>query len=421
MDRFAKIECFYNSFREISRLFHSSANPQEVLDVVVWKAAEAVDAKGAVLRLVNEATQELELVAAYGLSQAYLAKGPVYNKNTRHDLDHVNRIILIEEMATDTRIQYPREAEREGVRMLVDVPLLFREQLAGRLRIFFEQARPFADDEKDFLESVAQLCACSIEKARLMEAQKFKYDLLALHTEKLSALGRMAAGIAHEINNPLAGILLFSSNLFKKVPDEGPLKEGLGIIMRETQRCKFIIQELLEFARDQEPHKVPANISTIIQQSLNILENEFRLRHIRIEKDFAADLGDCCVDANQLEQVFVNLLLNAAQAIDDKGEITIRSRMDRARREIVVDVIDTGCGIPDELLGRIFEPFFSTKKNGSGLGLAVSFGIIQNHQGRLEASSQPGQGSQFRVVLPVIQKSPSSESHDCGTRQHSDH
>ena len=173
--------------------------------------------------------------------------------------------------------------------------------------------------------------------------------------------------------------------------------------MRETQRCKFIIQELLEFARDKEPRKTSANITTIIQKSLNILENEFRLRHIRIQKDFAADLQDSCVDANQLEQVFVNLLLNAAQAIDDNGTITIRSRMNSARREIAVDVIDTGCGIPAEHLGQIFEPFFSTKKNGSGLGLAVSFGIIKNHQGRLEVFSRPGQGAHFTVALPLTQ------------------
>jgi len=404
MERSAKIEFFYNSFREISRLFHSSASPQEVLDVVAWKAVQAVDAKGAVLRLVNETTQELELVASYGLSQTYLDKGPVYSSKAGHNLDHEKRIIVIEDMAADPRVQYPKEAEREGVRMLVDVPLLFRENIAGRLRIFLERARPFGDDEKDFLESVAQLCACSIEKARLVEAQKSKYDLLSLHTEKLSALGRMAAGIAHEINNPLAGILLYSSNLYKKVPEEGPLKEGLGIIMRETQRCKLIIKELLEFARDQEPHIAPASITAILQKSLTILENEFLLRHIQIEKDFAVDLLDICVDANQLEQVFVNLLLNASQAIGDKGRITLRTRMDPARAEIIVDVIDTGCGIPQEHLGRIFEPFFSTKKNGSGLGLAVSFGIIQNHQGRLEVTSTPRQGSQFKVILPANPK-----------------
>jgi len=397
------LEVFYNTFREVSKVVHSSSDLKEVLDLVVWKATEALNAKGAILRILNLDTEKLELSAAYNLSDAFLSKGLVSKKNLITDLYRQSRVIVILDIHHDPRIHYPQEAEREGVRMVLDTSLSFRNHIAGILRIYFAEARAVSDEERDFLVSLADQCALAIEKNRLIEAQKSKYDLLALQTEKLSALGRMAAGIAHEINNPLAGILLFSSNLFKKVPDEGPLKEGLGIIMRETQRCKFIIQELLEFARDKEPRKTSANITTIIQKSLNILENEFRLRHIRIEKDFAPDLQDSCVDANQLEQVFVNLLLNAAQAIDDNGTITIRSRMNSARREIAVDVIDTGCGIPAEHLGQIFEPFFSTKKNGSGLGLAVSFGIIKNHQGRLEVFSRPGQGAHFTVALPLTQ------------------
>jgi len=397
------LEVFYNTFREVSKVVHSSTDLKEVLDLVVWKATEALNAKGAILRILNLDTEKLELSAAYNLSDAFLSKGLVSQKNLITDLYRQSRVIVILDIHHDPRIHYPQEAEREGVRMVLDTSLSFRNHIAGILRIYFAEARAVSDEERDFLVSLADQCALAIEKNRLIEAQKSKYDLLALQTEKLSALGRMAAGIAHEINNPLAGILLFSSNLFKKVPDEGPLKEGLGIIMRETQRCKFIIQELLEFARDKEPRKTSANITTIIQKSLNILENEFRLRHIRIEKDFAPDLQDSCVDANQLEQVFVNLLINAAQAIDDNGTITIRSRMNSARREIAVDVIDTGCGIPAEHLGQIFEPFFSTKKNGSGLGLAVSFGIIKNHQGRLEVFSRPGQGAHFTVALPLTQ------------------
>jgi len=396
----SNLDVFYNTFREISKAVHSSTDLKEVLDLAVCKATEALGAKGAILRILNLDTDELELSAAYNLSEAYLAKGPVTQKNLITDLYRQSRVIVIEDIHHDPRIHYPQEVASEGIRMVLDTSLSFRNHIAGILRIYFDEARPVSDEERDFLVSLADQCALAIEKNRLIEAQKNKFDLLALQTEKLSALGRMAAGIAHEINNPLAGILLFSSNLFKKVPDEGPLKEGLGIIMRETQRCKFIIQELLEFARDKEPRKTPANITTIIQKSLNILENEFRLRHIRIEKDLAPDLPDGCVDANQLEQVFVNLLLNAAQAIDEGGTITIRSRANPARREIVVDIIDTGCGIPAENLGKIFEPFFSTKKNGSGLGLAVSFGIVKNHQGRLEVISRPGQGSHFTVALP---------------------
>jgi signal transduction histidine kinase len=398
------IEVFYNTFREISKAVHSSNDLKEVLDLVVWKATEALGAKGAILRILNLDTDELELSAAYNLSEAYLAKGPVSQKNLITDLYRQSRVIVIEDIHHDPRIHYPQEAAREGIRMVLDTSLSFRNHIAGILRIYFSEARAVSDQERDFLVSLADQCALVIEKNRLIEAQKNKFDLLALQTEKLSALGRMAAGIAHEINNPLAGILLFSSNLFKKVPDEGPLKEGLGIIMRETQRCKFIIQELLEFARDKEPRKTPASITSILQKSLNILENEFRLRHIRVEKDLTPDLPESCIDANQLEQVFVNLLLNAAQAIDENGAISIRTRMNPARHELAVDITDTGCGIPAENLGKIFEPFFSTKKNGSGLGLAVSFGIIKNHQGRIEVSSRPGQGSQFTVALPASRK-----------------
>jgi signal transduction histidine kinase len=394
------LDVFYNTFREISKAVHSSTDLKEVLDLVVCKAAEALGAKGAILRILNLDTDELELSAAYNLSAAYLAKGPVSQKNLITDLYQKSRVIVIEDIHNDPRIHYPQEAASEGIRMVLDTSLSFRNHIAGILRIYFAAVRPVSDPERDFLVSLADQCALAIEKNRLIEAQKNKFDLLALQTEKLSALGRMAAGIAHEINNPLAGILLFSSNLFKKVPDEGPLKEGLGIIMRETQRCKFIIQELLEFARDKEPRKTAASIVAILQKSLNILENEFRLRHIRIEKELAPDLPESCVDANQIEQVFVNLLLNAAQAVDDNGTVTIRARANPARRELAVDIIDTGCGIPAENLGKIFEPFFSTKKNGSGLGLAVSFGIVKNHQGRLEVSSRPGEGSHFTVVLP---------------------
>jgi len=397
------LEVFYNTFREVSKVVHSSTDLKEVLDLVVWKATEALSAKGAILRILNLDSDKLELSAAYNLSAAFLAKGLARQKNLITDLYRQSRVVVIRDIHHDPRIHYPQEAEREGIRMVLDTSLSFRDHIAGILRIYFAEARAVSDEERDFLVSLADQCALAIEKNRLIEAQKSKYDMLALQTEKLSALGRMAAGIAHEINNPLAGILLFSSNLFKKVPDEGPLKEGLEIIMRETQRCKFIIQELLEFARDKEPRKTSANITTIIQKSLNILENEFHLRHIRIEKDFAPGLQDSCVDANQLEQVFVNLLLNAAQAIDDKGTITVRSRMNSSRREIMVDVIDTGCGIPAEHLGQIFEPFFTTKKNGSGLGLAVSFGIIKNHHGRLEVFSRLGQGSHFTVALPLTQ------------------
>jgi two-component system NtrC family sensor kinase len=394
------IETFYEAFREMSRAVHAGTGVEEVLELAVWKITEILGGRGAIMRLLNLDTQELELSAAYGLSEAYLAKGPVTRQSIITDLYRQKRALIITDMAHDPRIQYPKEAAREGLRMVLDLPLTFRDHLAGILRVFFGDQRDFSSAEIDFAVSLAEMCSCAIEKARLIEAQQSRYDHLALQTEKLSALGRMAAGIAHEINNPLAGILLFSSNLTKKAAP-GPMKEGLEIIMRETQRCKIIIQELLEFARDRQPKKTLANINRIIEKSLGILENEFRLRHVQLEKQLVEGTRQALLDENQLQQVFVNLLLNALQAIGEKGTISVRSQMDARQKQVVVEIIDTGCGIAKEHLGKIFDPFFSTKKDGSGLGLAVSYGIIQNHEGQIEVDSQVDQGTRFRITIPT--------------------
>jgi len=232
-----------------------------------------------------------------------------------------------------------------------------------------------------------------------------EYRKLALQTEKLSALGRMAAGIAHEINNPLAGILLFSTNLRKKAPKEGPLREGLEVIVRETQRCKGIIQDLLEFSRDREPEKTLASINDIVEKALSILDNEFRLHHISVEKNLTAGMPNTLLDLNLLQQVFVNLLINAVEAIQENGVITIKSYVSPDKRSERIEISDTGCGIPPEDIAKVFEPFFSTKNKGTGLGLAVSYGIVQKHQGDIQVSSQPGQGTRFTVEIPIAQGS----------------
>ena len=203
--------------------------------------------------------------------------------------------------------------------MMIDVPLAITEQMIGLIRIYLAERRGFSDDELDFIVTVAEQCACIIERVQLMENQQAQFDHLATQMDKMSSLGRMAAGIAHEINNPLAGILLYSSNMSKKVPPGGPLEEGLNIIVKETQRCKTIIQGLLEFARDREPQKVPADINDIMETALGIVENEFRLRHVDLERQLAEDMVKTFLDENQIEQVFINLLLNALHAVEENG------------------------------------------------------------------------------------------------------
>jgi len=401
MEAPADIETYYRIFRNVSTSVHSCTDVKEVLDLVVRKSTEAVNAKGALLRTLNLETNQFELSAAYGLSERYLSKGHISSRKAIMDFYRMNKVLIINDVLTDPRVQYKREAWEEGIRMMLDLPLSIGDHVVGIIRIYFTKKRELSGEELNFVVSIAEQCALAIGKVRLIESQKSQYDHLANQTEKLSALGRMAAGIAHEINNPLAGILLYSTNLSKKVPKDGPLKEGLDIVIHETIRCKSIIQELLEFSREREPEKTLSNINGVIEKALTILENEFRLHYIDLEKDLSSRMPDTLLDVNQIEQVLVNLLLNAIESIDEHGRITIRSRVSSDKRCLEVQISDTGCGISPEDMNKVFDPFFSTKPKGTGLGLAVSYGIVQNHQGDIFVSSQPGQGTTFTIVIPV--------------------
>lgn len=407
-------ETFYRIFRDISTSVHSTTDVKEVLDLAVKKSTEALSAKGAILRILNLDTHQLELGAAYGLSNGYLSKGPVSSEKTITDLVHQYKVVKIQDVLGDPRVQYPQEAWEEGIRMILDVPLKLRNHIVGIIRVYFREVRDFSEGELDLVISIAEQCACSIDKARLIETQQSQYQHLALQTEKLTALGRMAAGIAHEINNPLTGILLYSTNLIKKVAEEGPLKEGLEVIIHETIRCRSIIQELLEFSREREPQKVLTNVNEVIEKSLIIMENEFRLHQIQLKKHLSTEIPDVLLDVNQMEQVFVNILINAVEAIQDRGAITVQSYMHSSQKFFRVEIADTGCGIAQEDLDKIFEPFFSTKEKGTGLGLAVSYGIVRGHQGSILVSSQPGSGTRFTIEIPLFNMDPSTQKEGQG-------
>ncbi|MFW5908134.1 MAG: sensor histidine kinase, partial [Desulfosalsimonas sp.] len=276
------------------------------------------------------------------------------------------------------------------------------DQAVGMIRIYFSDQQDLSDTDLDFIITVADQCACVIERIKYMENQQKKFNQLAIRMEKMSSLGRMAAGIAHEINNPLAGILLYSSNLSKKVPKDGPVKEGLEIIMKETQRCKGIIQDLLEFARDRESEKSEVDVNSIVETAVGILDNEFLCQHVKVEKKLADNMIKINLDKNQIEQVIINLLLNALEAVEaNKGRIMIKTSIDQPQNRIRIEIEDNGYGIPHENVENIFDPFFSTKSNGTGLGLSVSYGIIQSHHGEIKVFSEEGQGTRFTIELPI--------------------
>ncbi len=400
----------YKAFRDIISVVHSSIHLEDVMDLVAWKATEILDAKGAILRLLNIDTDELEISAYYGISEAYLAKGPVSHHRTITDVCRQKKVITIEDILNDPRVQYPQEARAEGYRFIIDVPLSVADDVVGILRLYFSEVHHFSEVELDWIIAIAEQCSCALGKARLIDTYEFKYHELATQTEKLTALGRMAAGIAHEINNPLAGVLLYSSNMIKKVPKGDALEEGLQVIIDETIRCRKIIQELLEFSKGREPTKVPTNINDIIDKAMNILENEFLLNRIEVGKNLDPELPDIMADGSQMEQVFVNLLINAVQAVPEGGTIQVKSSLNEAESSVSIEVKDNGPGIGRKEQAKIFEPFFSTKPNGTGLGLSVSYGIVRNHQGNISVESLPGGGTRFLIKIPFTQKD-SKEMH----------
>ncbi len=248
---------------------------------------------------------------------------------------------------------------------------------------------------------------------KLAETQSQLYQ-----SNKMASVGQLAAGIAHEINNPLTGILTFSSLLLNQ-PDQDPaVHEDLETIVRETKRCRDIVKGLLDFSRQVPPRKTNSDFNKIVNQALAIVDHELDVANIQVTRGLLEELPTVRVDANQMIQVLINLLVNAAHAIGTKkgGEIFVGTDLRKidGSPHIEVKVADNGCGIPNKNLQKIFEPFFTTRDTGgTGLGLAVIWGIVEEHGGTISVDSQPNRGTTFTIRLPVTESNrSSSESND---------
>jgi len=222
-----------------------------------------------------------------------------------------------------------------------------------------------------------------------------------IQSEKLASMGKMAAGIAHEINNPLTSILINTHLLLEKMEKSRAFHENLELIADETSRCTNIVRGLLEFSRQSPPQKTYSNINDIINRTLELLENQASFQNIRITRKLNQNLPQIMIDKDKIKQVFWNLMLNASEAMPDSGTLTIISQFSSDKKYIEIEFIDTGAGIPKESTSKLFDPFFTTKSGGTGLGLAVSYGIVEQHKGKIEIKSEPGKGSVFTVSLPV--------------------
>jgi two-component system NtrC family sensor kinase len=239
-----------------------------------------------------------------------------------------------------------------------------------------------------------------------MKAELEKTQMQLLQSEKMASLGKLAAGVAHQLNNPLGGITLFTRLVMEEYNLEEGARKDLSRVLEDAERCRDTVKELLEFARQTKYIRRPNDINQVITRTLFLLKSQTLFQNIDIENDLDPGLPLVHSDIQQLNHMFMNIILNAAQAMEGRGDLRIKTIYLHKKEQVRIEISDTGPGIPDEILSHIFDPFFTTKQEGegTGLGLSLVYGIVQNQGGEIKAQSAPGEGATFIIDLPIMPK-----------------
>jgi len=256
-------------------------------------------------------------------------------------------------------------------------------------------------DELEYLADSFNAMALALRK-RDEQLKEFATQKI-MASERLALIGQLSANVAHELNNPLTGIVTFSHLILEDIDKDDPKKKSLEKIVGQATRCRDIIRGLLDFSRQRKPDKALSNINTVMEQCLAFVENQALFLNIDITKNFQEDLPMMVLDASQIERVIMNMIINAAEAMDGEGDLILTTRSFQQNSFVELEFRDTGPGISEENIEKIFDPFFTTKDvgHGTGLGLAISFGVVKAHSGTITVDSEPGKGTTFIVRLPV--------------------
>jgi two-component system NtrC family sensor kinase len=312
-----------------------------------------------------------------------------------------------------TRITRPVRELVQGTRRLADgdlahrIPVRSQDELGALAVAFNEMTEGLAKARQELNDMVEGLEQRVAERTR--ELQQAQAQLI--QTEKLASLGRLSASIAHEINNPLAGILTYAKLISRRLRTGEPTPEAvlgvlqqLTLVERETQRCSTIVRNLLDFARQRTPAFQPIDPGAVVEEALSLLAHHLAIQRVGVVREIAP-MPTISADFGQLRQAVVNVLMNACEAMPQGGTLTVRAgpaaAADGTPRRVEVRVADTGVGIPPEHLSKIFDPFFTTKEKGTGLGLSVVYGILDKHGGAIRVESRVGQGTTVILSLPV--------------------
>ena len=399
----------FESLASVSRTINSTLNLDEALRAIAREACVLMRARMCSLMMLDESREWLDLRASHGAGEAY-------QKKTRLSVEESflgvvlrrKKPMQLENVQTSSRYQNVELARREGLISLLSVPLLFAGEAIGTLNVYTGRPYNFSNEEVRILGALAEMSAIAIEKARLYERVVDVEEQLR-QNEKLSALGLLAAEVAHEIRNPLTVMKLLYHSLNLKFAEGDPRAKDARIIDSKIEHLNKIVEQILAFARTTEPDFAPVNLNGLIDELGLLVRHKLGNQNIRLVRDLQPDLPLVMGDAPQLEQAFLNLILNAAEAMPDGGTLSVSSRSVRQPRagegpaQVVLEFKDSGCGMSEELQKRAFTAVLSTTKaKGTGLGLAIVGRIIETHRGAIRIKSQIGLGTRIRVLLPVM-------------------
>ena len=408
-----------STLNSISLTVSSSLNLDQVLNHTIDKMLEIPGRDCVRIYLLDDKREILNLAAHRGFSSKFIEKGPMRSRRVGDGV--LGKTVLTRETKIVDNVHRPENHYvdsiiEEGILSTVYIPLVLKGEPVGVMCVCSRSEFRFSEDYVEFLTAIGNQIGMAVHNAMLYEDVNRAYRELkeaqdqVIRTEKLASLGKLSATIAHEINNPIAAVLTYVK-LMMKLVNEGKLSQNrdkdisryLGTMASEMTRCGEIVKNLLAFSRRTKIDIKPQEIDRIINRTLILISHDLELKEIRLKEKIEPDLPKVRCDFRQLQQVLLNLINNASEAMEGGGVLSISAKLSEKKGFLEITISDTGCGISEEDQKNIFEPFFTTKEEGKGvgLGLSVVYGIITNHNGSIEVESEAGKGSTFKVFLPV--------------------
>ena len=394
---------WFEALFNVGQTITSTLNVDDALKVITHQACDLMGAKMSSLLMLDETREWLDLRASYGAGSVYIKKPRLsVAESALGAVVRRKKSLQIPNVQISSRYQNVEVARREQLVSLLSVPLLFRNEAIGALNVYTAEPHSFSNEEVRVLAALAQLSGIAIEKARLYERIVDIEEQLRTN-EKLSALGLLAAEVAHEIRNPLTVIKMLFHSLDLSFGKKDPRARDVEVMREKMDHLNRIVEQILDFARSADPNFAPINVNSVVEDLGLLTRHKLTNQNIELIRELDPNLPFVMADVTQLEQVFLNLTLNAVDAMPEGGHLHITTRSEENGARVIIEFRDTGHGMTQTQCEKIFKSVLTTtKKKGTGLGLAIVARIIEAHHGTIEVKSRKGKGAIFTISLPAL-------------------